>query len=105
MKTFILSTTLAAGLGAFAIIPASAAGLSVRAPVVAEPATTNVDCRTIERRVQRDGVTKITRERQCDGDRDRRVYRDDDRRSVDRRDYRGDRRFDDRPGINLRLGN
>ncbi len=83
MKTLLLSTTLAAGLGAMALSPASA-------QVTVSPGYDNGrDCRMVERTVIRDGVKRVTRERVCD---------------RDRYDRYSDRRYDDRPGINLNLG-
>ncbi len=113
MKNLLLSTALAAGLGALALAPASAAGVTVKAPVAMQPVATDVACRTVEKRSTRNGVTKIVRTRECEDDYsdrrdygdDRRVYREDGRRYVDRRDYRRDRYEDARPGLNIQLGN
>ncbi|GLK79487.1 hypothetical protein [Methylopila turkensis] len=105
MKNIILSTALAAGLGALAFAPASAAPIGARGTIAVSPAVTDVACRTVEKRVTRNGMTRITRQQECTRDRDRyerRVYRDDRRRYVDRREYR---RYDDRPGLNIRIGN
>lgn len=100
MRTLILTTAFALGIGGLAAVgPASAeSGIRVNGPW---SQSSRNDCRTVERRVTRNGVTQITREKQC-GD-DRRAYRNDDRddRYADRRDYR-DR--DDNRGINLNLG-
>ncbi|GLK66486.1 hypothetical protein [Hansschlegelia plantiphila] len=109
MKNLILSTALAAGLGALALAPASAA--MPQAPVAAASATSDVACRTVEKRTMRNGVTRIERTQRCDGggyDRDRGYersgYRDDrrrdDRHYVERRDYRD---HAPRPGITLQL--
>lgn len=103
MKSLFLSTALAAGLGALALSPASAGALTTKAPMAVSPMTTTVDCRMVEKRVSRNGVTRITKSRECDNDRGgRRGFRNDDRRYGDRRDHR-DRR-DDRPGFNIRIG-
>lgn len=76
MKTLILSTAVAIGLGAAAVAPVAAQSVTVGP---------DRDCRMVEKRVVRGNKTVITKERQCDGD--RRVYRDDDRRRyVERRD-------------------
>lgn len=103
MKKLMLSTALAAGLGALALSPASA-GMLGKSAVVAPSATSDVDCRTVERRTTRHGVTKITRTRECSDD--RRSYRDRDRydrddRYVERREYRD--RDRDRPGLSIQL--
>lgn len=104
MKTLILSTALAAGLAAVAIAPAGAAGLAVKAPLATAPLATDVACRMVEKRTTRNGVTRIVKSRECSNDRyerrvERRVYRGDtDRRYVERR------RYDDRPGFNIRIG-
>jgi hypothetical protein len=100
MKNLMLSTALAAGLGALSLAPASAAMIG-KAPVAATPATTDVSCRTVEKTTMRNGVRRTVTSRECDDDRyERRVYsdRDRDRRYVDRREYR-----DERPGISLQL--
>ena len=98
MKNLMLSTALAAGLGALSLAPASAAMLG-KAPVAATPAITDVSCRTVEKTTMRNGVRRTVTSRECDDDRsERRVYRERDRRYGDRRDYR-----DERPGISLQL--
>jgi hypothetical protein len=102
MKNLMLSTALAAGLGAISLAPASAAMLA-KAPVAATPATSDVACRTVEKTTMRNGVRRTVTSRECDNDRyeERRVYRDRDRdrdRRYERREYR-----DERPGISLQL--
>ncbi|MFC7052344.1 hypothetical protein ACFQI3_06545 [Hansschlegelia quercus] len=94
MKNLMLSTALAAGLGALSLAPASAAMIG-KAPVAAAPAITDVACRTVEKTTMRNGVRKTVTSRECDGDR---YERDHDRRYIDRREYR-----DERPGISLQL--
>lgn len=75
MKTIILSTALALGVGAAAVAPAGAQSVTIGP---------DRDCRMVEKRVVRDNRTVITKERRCDGD--RRVIRDDRTRYVERRD-------------------
>lgn len=75
MKTLILSTAVAFGLGAAAIAPVSAQSVTVGP---------DRDCRMVEKRVVKDNKTVITKERRCDGD--RRVMRDDRSRYVERRE-------------------
>ncbi|GLK57100.1 hypothetical protein JOD31_003132 [Methylopila capsulata] len=102
MKTILYSTAFAAGLAALSLTPASAAGVMTRAPVATSPLVTDVACRTVETRKVRNGVTRIERKQVCNND--RRAYRDDrDRRHRDRR-YVEDRRYDPRPGFNIRIG-
>lgn len=100
MKTILYSTAVAAGLAALSLTPASAAGMMTKAPIAAAPLTTEVACRTVETRKVRNGVTRIERKQVCNND--RRVYRDDRRR--DRRYVEDRRRYDPRPGFNIRIG-
>ncbi len=94
MKNLITTAVVAAALGVFAVAPASAgSGIHVNGPWSADRGG---DCRIVERRVSRHGETRITRGRQCGGDRrytDRRYDREYDRRD------RGER-----PGVNLNIG-
>lgn len=109
MKTFLLSASLALGLGALALSPASAAPI-VKSTVVSSNVATDAACRTVERRVRSGGVTRITRTRECSSDRprfsERRVYRerrfDNGPRRGYRDGYRHDRR-DYRPGLSIRV--
>jgi hypothetical protein len=102
MKTLLLSTSLALGLGAFALAPASAAPIAAGGVVAAPSATVDVACRTVEKRVRRGNRTVITRVRECG--RDRYERRD---RYVERRRYWRDggyRHYDRRePGISVRI--
>lgn len=84
MKTLILSTAVAIGLGA-AVVPATAQSVTFGQPGYSDRG----DCRTVEKRVVKNNKTVITKERRCDGD--RRSYRDGNDRYVERRD--------DGPGI------
>ena len=105
MKSFILSTSLALGLGALALSPASAGPIS-KTTIVAPAVTSDVACRTVERRVRNGGTVRITRSQVCDSPRrtvERRVYRDDRRVYRDRRDYRRDYRRNDAPGFSIRV--
>lgn len=94
MKTILLSTGFALGLGLLATAPSSAAPLPVHG--IAAPSLMNdVACRTVTKRVRRpNGTIRVTRSRVCDA---RPVYRD---RRVDRhRVYRPA----PRPGITVRV--
>lgn len=113
MKSILLSASLALGLGALAAAPAAAAPI-VKSTVVATEASTDAACRTVERRVRSNGVTRITRTRQCDSYRprytERRVYRrgygGEYRRAYGygpRPLYRSHRERYDRPGISVRI--
>lgn len=107
MKTFLLSTGLALGLGGLALSPATAAPV-VKSTVAVSPLTSEVACRTVERRRTNSyGVTKITRTRECDdydrpSYRERRVYRERDYDPGPRRVYR-ERYRDERPGLSIRV--
>lgn len=79
MKTLILSTAVAMGLGA--AVPA-VAQVTIQGPSVGVERDRN--CRMVEKRVVRNNKTIITKERQCDGD--RRVYREGNDRYVERRE-------------------
>lgn len=109
MKTFLLSASLALGLGALALSPASAATI-VKSTVVSSDVASDAACRVVERRVRSGGVTRITRSRECDdygrpryGE--RRVYRERAYGFGPRRDGFRDRgyRRDDRPGLSIRV--
>ncbi|GLK79486.1 hypothetical protein [Methylopila turkensis] len=99
MKTLLLSTGLAFGLGVFALAPASAAPV-VKSTVVTTGVVSDSACRMVEKRVRRNGVVRITRTRECTRPRvvERRVYRDN-RRYAPRPYYRPD----PRPGISIRV--
>lgn len=108
MKTLIMSTVAALSIGA-ATLPATAQSITFGG------SDRGSDCRTVEKRVIKNGRTVITRERRC-GDRysDRRSdrdsyerrasYRDRDDDRYERRSYRDDNdryveRRDSGPGI------
>lgn len=111
MKTFLLSASLALGLGALALSPASAATV-VKSSVATSRVADDAACRVVERRVRSGGVTRITRSRQCDDyDRPRyserrvsreRAYGYGPRRGY-RDGYRDGYRRDDRPGLSIRV--
>lgn len=106
MKTFLASAGLALGLGLLAAAPASAAPI-VKSTVTATAVTADAQCRTVEKRVRRNGVTRITRTRECsDYGRprysERRVYRERTYGYGPRRVYR-DRGYYSRPGLSIRV--
>ncbi|MGA0534031.1 hypothetical protein [Hansschlegelia sp. KR7-227] len=83
MKTLMIPAALAMALGAAVASPASAQ-VTIQGPQFGH--SDSRDCRTIEKRVVKNGRTTITRERRCDGNRGARRHGDD--RHVDRRDAR-----------------
>lgn len=94
MKTILLSTGVALGLGLLATAPSSAASLPLHAPFAGQGLVSDVACRTVTRRVTRpNGTVRVTRSRVCDRPvyRERRVYRD--------RMYRPA----PRPGVSIRV--
>jgi hypothetical protein len=98
MKGLILSTSLAAALGAFAIAPASAAPIATHGTIVAPAIATDVGCRTVKKIVVSRGVKRVTTSRICDRPRyveRRRYYRD--------RPYGYSRPYV-RPGVSIGIG-
>lgn len=107
MRRFIAPLGLAFGVAvtAFAAAPASAAPVT-RSVVTVTDVATPAACRTVERRVRSNGVTRITRTRECTRPRvvERRVYRDDRRvYRDDRRYYRPDRPRYQQPGLTINV--
>ncbi|WP_271166750.1 hypothetical protein [Hansschlegelia plantiphila] len=66
MKTFLIATGMALGLGAFALAPAEAAPISTRAAIAAPTATSDVACRVVKKTVYRNGVRRVTTSKTCD---------------------------------------
>jgi hypothetical protein len=77
MKGLLLSTTLAAGFGVFAMAPANAAPIATHGIVAAPASVTDVACRTVKRTVVRNGVRRVTTTKDCGRTtvKRRRVYR------------------------------
>lgn len=102
MRTLILSSVLALGVGVVAAGSASAGPVRVVGPW-SHGGSDN--CRTVEKRQTKAGRTVITRERECG---DRYSSRDQDRYERDRHDRYADRRDyrdrDERSGVNLNFG-
>jgi hypothetical protein len=98
MKGLILSTSLAAALGAFAFAPASAAPIATHGTILAPVVATDVACRTVKKTVWSRGVKRVTTSRTCDRP-----------RYVERRVYHRDRRYGYsrpyvRPGVSIGIG-
>jgi hypothetical protein len=99
MKSLLFSAAVALAATVGTMAPASA-----QVTITGPGMDRGRDCRTVEKRVVRNGRTVITRNRSCNSD--RRSYRSGRERYVERREYRDrrDYRRDDRPGIQLNLG-
>lgn len=65
MKTVLLTTSVAAAIGALSMGAANAAPIATHGTIVAPSASTEAACRTVKRTVWRGGVKRVTTTRSC----------------------------------------